>query len=350
MEGGSGAAGRRGRCLRRSVVCGLMILFPVTPGNAQSNDAPPVTARLGAQLQLRYTHDQPEGGNQFAVRRGRLALNGTAYEDFDYSIQVDLAGSSAQLLDAFVRYTPVPSATFWLGQGKIWFGRQFLTSSRNLHFVERSIASARFEGGRDQGVGFIGRPAGDLLEVDLGVYNGNGPRRNANPDGQLLTVARVVLTPNGPYRPMEGAFDRPDRTLVALGVAGLRNTTTEGEAETEEVLRLGLEAALRRGGWNGTAELFREEAEPEGGPVRRTSGWYVQAGYLLPGNRFEFALRHAVLRPRGDHEPERSESGMAWSAYLHGHDAKVQADLRSISESGIRRDRTELRVQLQIAF
>jgi len=304
---------------------------------------------IGAQLQFRFTQTAPDGGGSFRVARARLVFSGTAWEHFSWMLQPDLGGSSSRLLDANARVAIAPGTTIWFGQGKAWFGRQRLTSSRNLHFVDRTIVDARFSADRQQGVALIARPAGDRVEVNVGIYNGDGINRPANSNDRMMTVARIVLTPWGAYAPVESAHDFPEDPQLALGISGLRNTLGSG-AEEVELRRFNVESAFRLGGLNMTAEVYRESARPAAAPSTLTLGWYGQAGYLFPGGRHEVAGRYAGIFPDTLEPGDEVETALAYTHYLNGHNAKVQVDLRNLSSDQADRDRQELRMQLQIAF
>ena len=319
--------------------------------SSASQAQPPFTMNIGTRVQVRYSYldrDDEDAIGSFGIRRGRLSLSGTAYQRFDYAAQVELAGASARLLDFNVRYRLAPVATIWLGQGKAPFGRQQLTSSGNLHMVDRAITDGRFAPGRQQGIALIGHDAARTFEYGAGIYNGNGINA-ANPNDAYMYVGRVVLTPLGAYGPAESVFDYPDRPRVALGVAGMRNTVGASELETD-VTRLGVEAAFKMRGFNSTGEFFREWQSPAVGDGVDTDGWYVQAGYLLPGRRHEIAARYAVIQPDTPADNDVIETGVGYSLYFNAHRAKLQADLRNISRRATDSDDLELRVQFQLAL
>jgi phosphate-selective porin OprO and OprP len=341
----------------RMAVLGLALLgaLVLLAGSAVSVAAQdqPFSMRIGARAQVRATFEDPAEGKEQAsvgIRRGRLTVSGAAYEHFDYAIQVELAGGNARLLDANIRTTISPLATVWFGQGKAFFGRQQLNSSGNLHFVDRSIVDGRFSAGRQQGVAVIGSPAGDLLEYNVGVYNGDGINQSSNGNNRFMSVARLVFTPWGSYSPSESAHDYPASPRLAVGVSGLRNTLA-GTAGDTELTRMNTEAAFKLHGINMTGEFYREWAEPAAGESFTTNGWYTQAGYLFPGGKHEIAGRRAKIQaPSTSAGPGgRVETGVAYSRYFRGHGAKLQFDLRNLRNRATADSDHEVRVQFQLA-
>jgi len=335
------------------LACAAVVLFGAAPlEGRQEPDEPPFTMTIGARVQVRYTGTDFEGDegstNTVRVQRARLSFSGAAYERFTYAIQADLVGSAARLLDANVRFAASDALTVWFGQGKAYFGRQWLTSSANLQFVDRSIVHSRFTVDRQQGIALIGRAAENRLEANLAVYNGEGIGQSVNADNRFMTVGRLVFTPWGSYSPTESAHDYPDDPRLAIGIAGMHNT--EGEEEEEVgVTRLNAEAAFKVRGFSATAEVFHENADPAIGDEETTLGWYVQGGYLFPGRHHELAGRVATVDPDAPNSG-RTEMGIAYSYYIEGHSAKVQADVRNIHEEETDSDTRELRIQFQLAL
>jgi phosphate-selective porin OprO and OprP len=313
---------------------------------------PPFTMNIGARIQVRYTYldrDEQDAMGSFGIRRGRLSLSGAAYERFLYAVQVELPGAAGpRLLDANVRYQMAPMATLWFGQGKAPFGRQQLTSSGNLHMVDRAITDGRFAAGRQQGIALQGQNAGRTFEYAAGMYNGNGINA-ANPNTDYMYVGRAVLTPFGAYGPMESAHDYPERPRLAVGVAGLYNTVGL-EEDAVDITRLGLEAAFKVRGFNSVGEFFHERANPAVGDGSNTNGWYVQGGYLLPNRQHELAARYAVISPDTPLDTDTVEMGVGYSLYLNGHRAKLQTDLRHIDRKATDISDLELRVQFQLTM
>ena len=74
----------------------------------------------------------------------------------------------------------------WLGQGKVLFGRQQLTSSGSQQFVDRSdLTEDEFVPSRSQGIALIGKSAEKKFEYNVGVYNDfSGRNASSNSDNR----------------------------------------------------------------------------------------------------------------------------------------------------------------------
>ncbi len=306
---------------------------------------------MAARLQLRFTYDNPDVGDNigsFTIRRGRLSLGGSAWEHFRYAMQLELSGGSVNIIDANISHQFSPLATLRVGQAKAFFGRQQLNSSGNLHFVDRTIVDGRFSGQRQNGIALHGQNEGRTFEYGIGIHNGNGINVANNNDSYMI-AGRAVLTPFGAYAPAESAFDYPDSPRLAVGVGGLRNTTGTGANETD-ITRINVETAFKLQGFNVTAELYWEDAEPTGQESSRTLGWYVQPGFLLPNRRNELAARYAVISPDTPTNTDQIEAGVAFSHYWAQHRAKLQADLRQIQNKLTDTKDMQFRVQMQLTL
>ncbi|MEX2600218.1 MAG: porin [Balneolaceae bacterium] len=341
----------------------LLILFLAGPVQGQESGLPdyrsPEIIRtenysmtLGSRLQIRYLYqnlEESDDNSSFGIRRARLSLSGNAYSRFRYAMQLGLAGGSVNLLDANIRYEFTPMVTLWAGQGKALFGRQQLTSSGNLHFVDRTAVDGRFSAGRQAGVALTGQNESQTFEYGIGIYNGNGIN-SANDNGKHMKVARVVLTPFGAYSPSESAHDYPDSPRLAIGFSGLHTTSGSGDSETE-IKRINSEAAFKVHGFNVTGEYYWEESSLSGSSNGlNTNGWYLQGGYLLPDRKNEIALRYAAISPDTNTNTDRIETGVAFSHYFMQHRAKIQADIRSLEQKVIDTRDVEFRIQLQISL
>lgn len=334
---------------------------------------------LSNRLQARFTENDPPSGDSvgsFRIRRMKTTIEGKLYDNWKFKLQGNWVGGNVVeaatlannvlsttvgrgtvLEDAEIWYTKNPLATIWVGQGKGYFGRQELTSSGRQQFVDRSLASDRFAANRQQGVGLIGQNAAKTFEYNLGIYNGNGFNRAANDNKQFMYIGRFVWTPFGEVKLEESSHDYLPTPKLALGVSALENTTGAGTTETK-VTRTGVEAVFKLQGLNLTGEYYQETSDPAlaGRPDVDVDGYYLQAGYLFPNQKFEIAARSSEILPDTALSTDQSELGVALSWYFAKHNHKLQADYREIETDRIVSGRSvgsttsEIRLQLQLIF
>ena len=392
--------------------CALLALA-LAAGAAQAQDPkPPVdwtkrltfsspdgrfTLQLSNRVQVRYddidfTPDPvlPPGQNAtsdtstFRIRRARTTFEGKAFGDVAYKFQFDWVppAGGPNIIDAEIRYTKYPLLQPWLGRGKAYFGRQQLTSSGRQQFVDRSILDGAFFPGRQNGVAILGELPSKVFEYQLGLYNGNGIASNSglNDDDEFMTTQRVVWHPFGLMPLEEGGTPYPEHFKMSIGVMALQTstrstptTTTPPTFDDVDIDRYGAEFAAGYKGFSAVAEYVVEDNETSRGtavnppvfaqrPEGERDGYYAQVGYLLPNQKFEFALRHAelttetlALGPTARTETEQTEDRIAFSWYLVKHDYKLQVDygtveLENALSGSTTRESDELRAQFQINF
>lgn len=159
------------------------------------------TAKLGKKIQVSgriqadgYFGDKVlRDDNTFDIRRARLAVSGEIVDDLKYKLQID-AVSSDILKDAKITYARFDEAQLSVGQFKVPFGQEELTSSTKIHTLERSEVTNAIAPGRDVGGMVHGKLFDGVLNYSGGVFNGAGANER-NDNEQFLYVGRVVLTP-----------------------------------------------------------------------------------------------------------------------------------------------------------
>jgi phosphate-selective porin OprO/OprP len=340
--------------------------------------------RIANRLQLRYTHEWPgaEGGEaigSFRVRRAKFKVDGWIHRPWLlYELQTDwtaLAGSNpgALLEDACVSVDLTRGARRFmlkLGQFKVPFGRQELTSEGAQQLVDRALVSNTFARGRDAGLQVWGRALGDRVEWRGGVFNGNGLTRPANDNAAFQWNARVMVQPNGRVPLAEGMgnggplyseadFESNGRVLWALAVNFERNDrhgSTPHVDLADDVW--GFDGMMKFRGAFVTGEYYRRRRQPEGEdggpapPAFRSDGWFVQGGYLVGRARqLELAARYGSMDPTdAAGGNDRREWRLGASYYANRHALKVQADYGRLRDRAAGVADGELRVQVQLGF
>jgi hypothetical protein len=161
-----------------------------------------------------------------------------------------------------------------VGQFKVPFGRQELTADTAQQFVDRSIVSAEFEKGRDQGLQVWGLLAGNRLEYRAGVFDGNGRGKATNDNTKYQLDARVTFQPWGDAKYSEGDFEAGRRPLMAVALNVEENdarptsgTSAGSSAASPPFQRtvVGGDAVFKFRGVSAMAEVFRRRLTPETG-------------------------------------------------------------------------------------
>ena len=147
----------------------------------------------------------------FYLKRARLSLTGNFLEDkMDFRLQVDMAGSP-KICDLYYRYKPLNELNVQLGQFKLPFAMENeLCGPTTFEFIEYSYLTMfltrnakDYDGiagatGRDIGAqlygGFIEREGFNIINYNVGIYNGAGINVKDNNSSKDF-VGRVIVKP-----------------------------------------------------------------------------------------------------------------------------------------------------------
>lgn len=325
-------------------------------------------------IQLPGTADKGDGRGSFRIRRAKFKLEGWFYKpELSYEVQMNwpaVTGSNAGafLEDANITWDVSKKGQFKvvLGQNKVPFGHQELTSSGSQSFVDRAEVSNTFARGRDLGLSVIGVLGNNLLEYRAGVYNGNGLTRSTNDNDAFQYNARVMWQVAGGQNMKqrawssgvfysEGDFESTDKPIVWLAANFEKNdfSRTTTNVDLKDTI-YGFDAGLKYKGVYLTGEYYIRERTPETGSKFNSDGWFAQASYLIGKKRqWEIAGRYGSFDPSDlVNVNERNEWRVGASYYYNRHNLKVQADygqLETEAAAGSIKNQ-ELRLQTQFIF
>ena len=298
----------------------------------------------------------------FVLQHAELLFEGNMLRHrFEYRLLFDFVDPQF-LKDAFLQWRHGNWIAVRVGQYKVPFGFQRYLRSTYYDFVDLSETMNAFSLERDVGVMILGRPLGGRLQYQLSVTNGDGAGK-LNQNRDLAYAARVVAAPWGALPDSEGDLVGQPRPLLSIGAAGYYNLAPtdivartgnpqantdvddNGRVDNVAIWQGGVELRVHFRGAALQAELFRRLEHPGGGMGDRTfAGEYLQASYfILPHflavdarvERTDLPLYGATLAQRkasGDHIDGQT-AGV--SAFLRGHDLKIQADYTHLRNSDV---------------
>ncbi|GIW42626.1 MAG: hypothetical protein KatS3mg076_3203 [Candidatus Binatia bacterium] len=331
---------------------------------------------VGGRIQLRYTAadlEEEKDRSTFRVQRARFWFVGHVYDPrLRYGFQGDIA-DDFELRDAYLEIAHLERAVLKLGQYKVPFNRQQLTSSARLQFVDRSITNAEFlfgDDGRDVGAMIYGDLRPDLLAYQVGVFNGSGPN-TVNDNASHLVVGRLLFTPLGPFEDYYSEGDQVGerRARFGIGVAAgfeadeKRGRTVERTGlvalpgfREADILGVTADAQFKYAGFSVLGDYHFRRVDPDGSGLSSfdAHGFVVQAGYYLVPQKLEIAARYAWVDRNDDvGDNGEREYGGALAYYISGHNLKIQADLREVDRERPGADTKndlEGRLQIQAIF
>jgi phosphate-selective porin OprO/OprP len=212
--------------------------------------------KFGGRIMYDYNKSEKNGVTDedgFDLRRGRVYASGNIAKDWQFKTQFNTNGDGVE--DLYLRYTGWgESARVTIGNQKVPFGLEWLTSSNDINVLERSAITERYTVGRAEGVQLHGVISSNSTYA-ASIFAKDQEDTN---DDEIGFAARYTIAPV-----------KSDTSVVHFGIA--YRDIADSDA-------FGLEAAATSGPFHVQAEYFDGDFGTDS-----LSGYYVQAGYVLTG-------------------------------------------------------------------
>lgn len=308
----------------------LVALLLAAPAHAQTEGLPLVkpagkepALMLGGLLQTQAevgdAGDARFGSNRSRIylRRARVNLVARYLEDYDFRLEMDLAGSlaetsglRAQLTDAYITWTRHPQFTIRGGQFKTPYGYEQLVPDPITRTIERSLPNDRLTLGRQMGV----MVQGDLLEkrfgYSIGAFNGTGVNNDLNDNKDFVYAGRLSSTPwqtpDGKKRLSVGANGYISHDTAVPGMAPEFGFDSTPGGAADNIFRgnrrgWGVDVQLKLDRLEIWGEYLGAHFEPRNPvPAARFDavGFYAQGTVMLVPARLQGVLKFESFRPR----------------------------------------------------
>jgi hypothetical protein len=329
--------------------------------------------------------DEPdEVTNNFRIRRARFVFQGYAFGKHNqYKLEIDPLRKDNVVLDYYLDFTRNRDIQVRVGQYKISSNRQRVISSGNLQMVDRSRINAEFSLDRDMSIDirsrdFLGK---NKMRYVLGISTGNGLNNPQFTDFSMVYLARIEYLPLGIFRDMSEVDFARTKPRLAIGAtySFFQNANRDrgmvgaefADGGTANYHFVYVDAIFKARGFSAITELaFRTGTRKIGGitpadpdfdpdlPIdpRNGLGWMLQAGYLVPNTRFEFAARGALIQANSKRSPTSLNDSyggtFSLSYYFARHPFKIQADVSQTwnEQEQFSDGATTFRLQLQASL
>ncbi|MGB5375202.1 MAG: porin [Polyangiales bacterium] len=348
--------------------------------------------RVRVQMLYTYAHDENLGTNEgdepeanlqdFRLRRARFVFQGYAFgEHNQYKLEIDPLRRDNVVLDYYLDFTKNRDIQVRVGQYKISSNRTRVISSGNLQMVDRSQVNSEFSLDRDMSIDirsrdFLGK---NKMRYVLAVSSGNGLNNPQFKDFSMVYLARIEYLPMGIFRDYSEVDFARTKSRLSIGATysffqnADRNRGMVGvpfaDGGTADYHFVFVDAIFKARGFSAVSELaFRTgrrnvgdiaQTDPDYDPdlptdPRNGIGWMLQAGYLIPNTRFEFAARGALVKANSNRGAtsltDQYGTTFSVSYYFARHPFKIQADLSQLWEDSFGEGSTVFRLQLQASL
>jgi phosphate-selective porin OprO/OprP len=307
------------------------------------------------------------GADTFDIRRARLGVKYKFAKNYSGEIVFNTVGAVNVLDVAFMDVSWFEKAKFRIGQFKMPYSLEQLTSSNNIDFIERSFVDAYIPA-KEIGAQVFGEPTKGMtyaLAVSNGLPAANavGSEADARQDGKDVTgrltfnAAEAAGNKEAVYH--AGLAFSYGNSPIGTGLGGNRSTEARGaqfytaptinpmngHSKTIERVRYGVEGAMAsgpfkiQGQYSVTAQDFTAgNASTAANYDLDIKSYYVQALWTLTGEKWADRYKagaFGALKPKTDFDSDKFTGG-AWEigARYSKFDASDFSGLTAAADSG----------------
>ena len=279
------------------------------------------TTKIGGRMQLDsawYGEDRRAAGSTLGdgteLRRARLYMKGTIYNDWFYKFEYDFAGTGDTkkgITDIWLGYNgfETEGLNVKVGHFRDPFMLQDQVSDNNTQFTERASIDA-FTAGRHIGVmASINRKH---WTTAVGLFGEAAKKAGGADDEGWGTAGRVTWMPinekgslvhlglAADYRSTRGN-DVRFKQQPETHVAGVNFVDTGTFTDVDNYLTLGAELAVVQGPFSAQAEYVSTKLDRDTASDPTFDGWYAQAGWFFTNDSRPYTYKGAkfkAVKPR----------------------------------------------------
>lgn len=294
---------------RITILISLFFLITTLP-SPLSPIAPPTIIGV---VQILYNYNFLSGENSWSTYRTSFGLDGEITKWSGYRVLINLNPQTYNFesLDFYGRIV-TPVGELRIGQFKVPFSMERLTSFHKRDFVENAIATGLVNG-RDIGVAIFGKK--DWIEYNFGIFNGEGMNLNDS-DRYKDIVGRILFIKS---------FKLKARIAVG-GAFYLGKSRKDNNAINNERYNFQLNTELKN------FFLRSEYVGAKDGDMKGHT-FYATIGYKLVINRFQIepVARLEFQKPSGSliNETITKITG-GINIYLKGYSLRFQVNLSTV--------------------
>jgi len=289
-----------------------------------------------------------EGETDFYLRRIRLELGGHIVKNLRFNLTLEgdknskapgKSSNEVKILYAYGDYKIADPFSIRFGKAKLPYSRVSLTSSSKQLLIERPFstedAKKLFDDYYQAHLLLHGKIAGGAVAYSLAGGDGWEPGSSVNgktvhKSGPLYAARLELSPPEWAEKSQSDAHLGKGRHLTVGANYAAQDGIEYASSPFEEDRSLW--GADLSGHWEGFTfqgeyNAWKEEFTDPSSADKEPKGWYVQAGYFIPGVNVEPAVRYEVYEQdsnKTDTEQRTVTVGVNW--YLKGHSVKLSAN------------------------
>jgi phosphate-selective porin OprO/OprP len=325
----------------------LVALFVMSAGVSVYASSEP-TIKVGGFIQFDQSLSSDRGidsNSLYGLKNVRSELSGTLSKTIGYTVNVDYAGGSFRLLDAYGQIGVLPNWNLRFGKFKSPFSFEVLQAPTSMTFIDYGY-STFFTPNRDSGVQVAGPVFGWDTQVALLTGAADYSSADKDSDGYRSLVARVFGNPFSGVKELSGlgvglAYSTEKRvgtsatgksqlsSYQGLGRPSLFSYST-GTYANGEFYRIAPQLSYYAGPLGLIAEYVAagHTVTNAGNDYSLVHGaWQVQGQYYLTGE----SAAYGYVLPKSEYNPDNNQWG---ALQLTGRIQEVQFDTAALTTIG----------------
>ena len=325
---------------------------------------------IGGRIQLQYLYSDVEDSvsiDELYFRRLRPYIMGTVTKDWIGKIQFDFGkaegSNEVAVKDAFMEYSGWKNMKLRLGNTKMHFSRETLTSSKKQQLVERTFVGDHNFGTPDRLLGVRLNGNSESKKFTYGIGAGvashdpaaarmdfDSPvNRDSDWNEGLQLSGRVDFHPFGYLKMSQGDFTRKQKLTIGVGAFTWSNdddvnTYTDdggnsldaGKADLDSANGVEVSFGYRNAGWSVDGEYQMVSGDTMDSTF--TGGLYVsgttdldkyavEGGYMMPSGKVEFVAGYDSL-DADNYEDAWTRTAVGVNYFFNEHKTKMQVTYR----------------------
>ena len=320
--------------------------------------------KIGGYVQTRYTHNQLDSASDsFTISNAKISLKGHLVPEVFYKFEIGPHKSSSILYDAYTKLSYIPNMDITVGQFKIPFAKEFLTSSSAIDTISRSNFMTSSKLANEYGIGAM-ISSKDLFDGVLEYYAAieSGRDRNGTEDtDQESVTGRLVLNP---FKNTESTR-KVNLKGLQLGFStqvGQQDSTATYEGLRERYLgyvKYDLKDIFTDKDYLKIQSeyIFQERDRTGATSDLESDGWYILANYKFPVTLFNQNMFLEPVLKFERYEPDKDTGGDQEEWYTAGVNLHVNKYVKWMTnyiwkeeESGSEVGDNQFVTQLQYKF
>lgn len=271
----------------------LIVLMTLCCSLSQASEYPSFSFSGTAMLDYdrfdeNFLERSSESSDELELRRLRLRFKSDFSEHWRAKLSID-ANNGGDVKDAYIQYTAWDVANITIGRQKEAFGLEWLSGSKDLVSIERSISTSALTPSRALGVSVLGNKG--KLHWQLGYYQDDNTEKSHAVTGRASWApwyAKKNLFHVGfafSERQLKGDEFRINETLEIHSADSL----FEGERfDAQHASLLGLELMWQYKGFVAISEWQQSKVQTIDGNEYSYEGGYYQLSYLFSGKNRKY--------------------------------------------------------------